>query len=216
MTVETAPKPEVATDATRDRIFLAAERLFATRGFAEVSVRDITAAAGVNLAAVNYHFGSKDALLFEIFTTRSAEVNRARARMLHECTDANGGSAPLRGILEAVITPSTRWNDPTNEHFVAQQFLIRARSEGTEAIRDLLRTDSRLITRFADALQVACPELAIEDIYWRLHFVLGMIHQNRTIEMERLRAVSGGKAGHDPMDQVIAKMLDFAEAGFRA
>ena len=80
----TAIESATLGDATRDRIFLAAERLFATRGFADVSVRDITTEAGVNLAAVNYHFGSKDALLFEIFTTRSAEVNRARARMLHE------------------------------------------------------------------------------------------------------------------------------------
>jgi AcrR family transcriptional regulator len=216
MTVAAAPKPDIATDATRDRIFLAAERLFATRGFAEVSVRDITAAAGVNLAAVNYHFGSKDALLFEIFTIRSAEINRARARMLHEADNANGGTASLHGILEALISPSTRWNDPSSERFVAQQFLIRARSEGSEQIRELLRTGTGLISRFADAIAKACPTMAPDDIYWRLHFTLGMIHQNRTIEMERLRVVSGGKAGHEAMDVVISKMVDFAEAGFRA
>ena len=95
----------VQGDATRGRIFVAAERLFALMGFAEVSVRDITAEAGVNLAAVNYHFGSKDALLFEIFRTRSGEINRARARMLHEAEDAHGGAPPLRAILTALITP---------------------------------------------------------------------------------------------------------------
>ena len=59
-------------------MFAAAERLFAVHGFQKVSVRDITTEAGVNLASVNYHFGSKDALLFDIFRTRTAELNRAR------------------------------------------------------------------------------------------------------------------------------------------
>src|SRR5439155_25748310 len=73
--------------ATKTAVFGAAERLFALHGFQNVSVRDITAEAGVNLASVNYHFGSKDALLFEIFRRRTSELNRERARMLHEAAD---------------------------------------------------------------------------------------------------------------------------------
>jgi AcrR family transcriptional regulator len=215
--VDSPPATMIATgDATRDRILLSAERLFATRGFADVSVRDITAEAGVNLAAVNYHFGSKDALLLEIFTTRSSQVNRARARMLHEANDANGGQASLRSILEALITPTTLWNDRSNDRYVAGQFLIRARSEGTEAIREILRTDDRLIGRFVIALKPILPDLSEQNIFWRLHFLLGMIHQNRTNEMDRLRTVSHGKAGYESITEVIEKMLDFAEAGFKA
>ena len=76
--------PDIDQDAaTKSAVLSAAERLFALNGFRNVSVRDITAAAGVNLASVNYHFGSKDALLFEIFRRRTAELNRERARMLH-------------------------------------------------------------------------------------------------------------------------------------
>ena len=63
-----APEAEAAT---KNQVFNAAERLFALHGFQNVSVRDITAEAGVNLASVNYHFGSKDALLFEIFRRRT-------------------------------------------------------------------------------------------------------------------------------------------------
>ena len=81
---------------TKNLVFTAAERLFALHGFQNVSVRDITAAAGVNLASVNYHFGSKDALLFEIFKRRTAELNRERARMLHEANDRNAGAPPVR------------------------------------------------------------------------------------------------------------------------
>src|SRR5271154_5367334 len=78
--------------ATKALVVTAAARLFALHGFQNVSVRDITAEAGVNLAAVNYHFGSKDALLFEIFRRRTAELNRERARMLHEAADRAGGA----------------------------------------------------------------------------------------------------------------------------
>src|SRR4249919_1716965 len=78
--------------ATKAQVFAAAERLFALHGFQNVSVRDITAEAGVNLASVNYHFGSKDALLFEIFRRRTAELNRERARMLHEASDRPEGN----------------------------------------------------------------------------------------------------------------------------
>ena len=66
--------------ATRTEILAAAERLFARDGFRGVSVRDITAEAGANIAAAHYHFGSKDELLLEIFRTRAAELNRERAR----------------------------------------------------------------------------------------------------------------------------------------
>ena len=78
--------------ATKAAVFAAAERLFALHGFQNVSVRDITAEAKVNLASVNYHFGSKDALLFEIFRRRTAELNRERARMLHEANDRHQGA----------------------------------------------------------------------------------------------------------------------------
>ena len=57
------------------------------------------------------------------------------------------------------------------------QFLIRARSEGTEQIREVLRTDVSHLKRFADALRAARPDLPAEEVYWRLHFVLGLIHR---------------------------------------
>ena len=88
-----ANEPEETNEAaTKAAVFCAAERLFALHGFQNVSVRDITAAAGVNLASVNYHFGSKDALLFEIFRRRTAELNRERARMLHLVDTNHSGS----------------------------------------------------------------------------------------------------------------------------
>ena len=66
------------SDQTRSAILAAAERLYADRGFGDVTLRDIVAEANVNLAAVNYHFGSKDELIAELFVTRSLATNRER------------------------------------------------------------------------------------------------------------------------------------------
>ncbi|QUD87811.1 TetR/AcrR family transcriptional regulator [Phenylobacterium montanum] len=200
--------------ATKNLVFAAAERLFAVHGFQKVSVRDITAEAGVNLASVNYHFRSKDALLLDIFLRRTAELNRARARMLHEAADAHQGKPPVRAILEALIAPPVRWLDPKGERLISLQFLIRARSEGTEEMRQVLRNDVSHLRRFSDALLAARPDLPAEEVYWRLHFVLGMIHNNRFAEFDRLNTLSDGLTREDDTEALIRRMLDFAEAGF--
>jgi len=202
--------------ATKAVLLVAAERLFAIQGFRNVSVRDITAAAGANLASVNYHFGSKDGLLFEIFRRRTGELSRERARMLHEAEDRHAGRPPVRAILAALIEPPLRWAARGESHRIAMQFIIRARSEGTEAVREVLRTDVSHLRRFADALIASRPELAREDVYWRLHFTLGMIHNNRFAEFDRLHALSDGLTREGDVEALITRMLDFAEAGFLA
>ncbi|HEX4182648.1 MAG TPA: TetR/AcrR family transcriptional regulator [Caulobacteraceae bacterium] len=219
MTTPVPLDPEAEADtqdqaATKALVFNAAERLFAVHGFQKVSVRDITAEAGVNLASVNYHFGSKDALLLEIFRRRTAELNRARARMLHEANDRYAGQPPVRAILEALIAPPVRWGDARGDRRIAAQFLIRSRGEGTDEMREALRSDVSHLRRFADALLKARPDLPPEEIYWRLHFVLGMIHNNRFAEFDRLHTLSEGLTREDDPGALIRRMVDFAEAGF--
>jgi AcrR family transcriptional regulator len=210
---EADPEREAATKA---QVLAAAERLFALHGFQNVSVRDITAEAGVNLASVNYHFGSKDQLLFEIFRRRTSELNRDRARMLHEAADRHGGKPPVREILRAYFEPPMRWSSMGNERRISVQFIIRSRSEGTEAMREVLRTDVSHLRRFADALADARPDLPPEEVYWRLHFVLGMTHNNRFVEFDRLHTLSEGLTRESDTEALLRRMLDFAEAGFLA
>ncbi len=223
MTEAAVPPPpeDAAPDAEREaatkaQVLAAAERLFALQGFQNVSVRDITAEAGVNLASVNYHFGSKDALLFEIFRRRTAELNRERARMLHEASDRHAGKPPVREILRALFEPPLRWSTPESGRGISVQFIIRARSEGTEAMREALRTDVSHLRRFADALVGARPDLPKDEVYWRLHFSLGMIHNNRFAEFDRLHVLSDGATRESDVEALLKRMLDFAEAGFMA
>jgi AcrR family transcriptional regulator len=207
--------PEAERDAaTKAAVLAAAERLFAEKGLACVSVRDITAEAGVNLASVNYHFGSKDALVFEIFRRRTAELSRDRARRLHEASARHGGRPPVREILAALIEPPMRWSSPGHSRRISMQFIIRARSEGSEAVRDHLRNDVSHLRPFAAALISALPHLAPETIYWRLHFTLGMIHNNRFAEFDRLHVLSEGLTRESDVDALLERMLDFAEAGY--
>jgi AcrR family transcriptional regulator len=207
--------PDTERDAaTKAAVLATAERLFAELGLRAVSVRDITAEAGVNLASINYHFGSKDALVFEIFRRRTAELSRERARRLHQAVDRHGGSPPVREILEALIAPPLIWSRIGHERRTALQFIIRARSEGGEDVREVLRTDVSHLRPFADALLAARPDLPADEVYWRLHFVLGMIHNNRFAEFDRLHVLSRGVTREGDTDALLARMLDFAEAGF--
>jgi AcrR family transcriptional regulator len=207
--------PDIERDAaTKAAVLATAERLFAELGLRAVSVRDITAAAGVNLASVNYHFGSKDALVFEIFRRRTAELSRERARRLHQAIDRHGGSPPVREILEALIAPPLIWSRVGHERRTALQFIIRARSEGGEDVREVLRTDVSHLRPFADALLTARPDLPADEVYWRLHFTLGMIHNNRFAEFDRLHVLSRGATREGEAERLLARMLDFAEAGF--
>ena len=215
-TVKVDDTGEAHEAATKAAVFCAAERLFALHGFQNVSVRDITADAGVNLASVNYHFGSKDALLFEIFRRRTAELNRERARMLHEANDRNAGKPPVREILEALFAPPLKWASPDNDRRISVQFIIRSRSEGTAEMREALTNDVSHLARFADALIKARPDLPRDTVYWRLHFCLGMVHNNRFAEFDRLHVLSDGATRESDIDGLLKRMLDFAEAGFLA
>jgi AcrR family transcriptional regulator len=211
----TAVEPGSSSNATRNEIFATAERLFARDGFHRVPIREITAEARVNIAAVNYHFGSKDGLLLEIFRTRAAQLNRERARMLHEARARRGGVPSLREILTALFAPPIYWYHAKDGRRVALQFILRVRTEGTAPMLEHLHRDVSHLDRFAAALKTATgfPE---ELVYWRLHFCLGLVHNNRPAEFERLHRLSRGATRGSDAEAMLERMLDFAVAGFGA
>src|ERR1700682_1605819 len=98
----------MASDHTRSAILSAAERLYADRGFGDVTLRDIVAAADVNLAAVDYHFGSKDELAANLCATRSPATTRERHNELKAAESAGGGRASIAAILRALVGPTLR------------------------------------------------------------------------------------------------------------
>jgi AcrR family transcriptional regulator len=152
------------TDHTRSAILSAAERLYADRGFADVTLRDIVAAADVNLAAVNYHFGSKDELIAELFVTRSLATNRERLNELKAAEAAGGGRADVDAILRALVGPTVRGClGPNNERSTAARFMIRASIESVPPIRRIKNGDAALAARSQRGRSVLGPALRAGD-----------------------------------------------------
>lgn len=207
---DAAEQTTTGDTGARQRLFLAAETLVADQGFEAVSSRDITSAAGVNLAAINYHFGSKNALLLEIFRTRASELNRERIALLRVAMADRPSDA--RAILRALIEPPTLWISDARR--TALRFLNRARSEGPLEVRQIIRTDVSHLRRFADALEQALPHLDRAEVLWRLHFALGVLHHNSAADYARLDILSDSLCKPDDREALLQRLLDFIAAGF--
>lgn len=205
----------MSTDTTRSAILTAAERLYAERGFGDVTLRDIVAAAGVNLAAVNYHFGSKDELIAELFVTRSIVTNRERLNELKAAEAAGGGRAPIEAVLRALVAPSMRGClGPDSQRSDAARFMIRASIETIPPIRKIKNREIDHLRKFAAAMRRSLPGTSDETIYWGLHFALAMAHHT-VRESERLTRLSDGKCDLDDVDGVIDRVVAAASLALK-
>lgn len=201
------PRHGMSTDTTRTAILRAAERLYAERGFSDVTLRDIVAAAEVNLAAVNYHFGSKDELITELFVTRSIATNRERLNQLKAAEAAGGGRAPVEAVLRALVGPTLRGClGPDSERSDAARFMIRATIEAIAPIHKIKNREIDHLRKFAAALRRSLPGKADAEIYWGLHFALAMAHQT-VRDSERLTRLSDGKCDLDDVEGVINRVV---------
>jgi AcrR family transcriptional regulator len=201
------------SDHTRSAILTAAERLYADRGFADVTLRDIVAAAGVNLAAVNYHFGSKDELIAELFVTRSLALNRERLSELRAAEERGGGRAGIADVLRALVGPSLRGClGRDRQRSAAARFMIRASIESVPPIRKIKNREIDHLRRFAAAMKRSLPGLDDADLYWGLHFALAMAHQTIR-DSERLAKLSEGKCDLDDVEAVVERVVAVAVMG---
>ena len=218
---------------TRDRILDAAEAAFMRCGFEGASMRTITAAAGVNLAAANYHFGSKEGLLCAVFRRRLDGLNRERLAVL-DVLEAEAGGAPLKPsqILDAFFGTLLRLGeDESRGGMTFLRLLGRTLTDPADFIRDFFaREYAEVLARYKQALFRALPDVPRAEIAWRLHFMLGAVSYAiagtdilRVITGSDLQSLSqeGGEAGGKASDALAAKrlsarMLPFLLGGLRA
>jgi AcrR family transcriptional regulator len=172
----------VAIDATsadtKTRILDAAEQLFMEHGFEATSLRSLTAAAGVNLAAVHYHFGSKEELFQAVLTRRLDPMNVERIKLLERIELESGGRAPsCEKILFAMLIPALKL--ARDEKRGGKNFLRlvgRAYADPAPFIRHFLSAQyAEMITRYKEAFLRALPHLSRQELTWRLHFVMGAL-----------------------------------------
>jgi AcrR family transcriptional regulator len=201
------------SDHTRTAILAAAERLYAERGFGDVTLRDIVAEANVNLAAVNYHFGSKDELIAELFVTRSLALNRERLTELKAAEEAGDGRAPIDAVLRALVGPTLRGClGPDNQRSTAARFMIRVSIESVPPIRRIRNREIDHLRKFIAAMRRALPGHSDVELYWGLHFALAMAQQT-VRDSERLTKLSEGKCDVDDVEGIIARVVAVAVTG---
>ena len=203
---------------TKERILDAAEKLFAEHGFEATSLRMITGAAGVNLAAVNYHFHSKDALIEAVFSRRIGPINQERLRLLEICENAAGeGSPQIEELFRAFVEPPLRMRrDPACHGADVGSIFGRLYSDPSESARrsffGLMRP---IMGPFISAFRRALPEMPLVELLWRLHFAVGMM-AHTLAGTYHLQAMSGGLCDPSDVEGIIERMVAFAAAGIRA
>ena len=206
----------MASDHTRTAIINAAEKLYAERGFGDVTLRDIVAAAEVNLAAVNYHFGSKDELIAELFVTRSLATNRERLNELKVRRRSRRRSRRDRAVLRALVGPTLRGClGPDRERSSAARFMIRASIESVPPIRKIKNREVDHLRKFAAAMRRSLPDHSEADLYWGLHFALAMAHQTIR-DSERLNKLSEGLCDLDDVQGIIDRIVAVSETALIA
>jgi AcrR family transcriptional regulator len=191
---------------TKSRILDVAEKLFGINGFEATSLRDITAEAQVNLAAVNYHFQSKESLIDAVIARRIEPVNQRRIEML----EAAGPNPSLEQILTAFLEPVL---DQNLDGVVP--LLGRMMSDPTQFVERVFKKYlTQLSRRFQDALQKELPDLPRAELVWRLSFTGGMM-AHVMCWAQVLPEISGGLCDVSDRGALIDRMVSFAAAGFR-
>lgn len=203
--------------ATKQRLIEAAEALFADEGFDRVSVRDITNKAGANVAAVNYHFGSREGLVAVVLARYINPVNEERLARLEALERKVGGKpVPVEEVLDAFVRPfatQVRRSELSEKLF----FKLMGRMFGQQGCDLPPVVESVFITmlsRFQKAFAKALPGLAADDVWWRIHLMAGaMIHT--MAHAESLQRMSGGDSGNPTLEQTLSRFIRFAAAGMR-
>ncbi len=207
----TATPSELDTKAV---ILTAAERLFAAEGVTGASLRAITGEAGVNLAAVHYHFGSKEGLVRAVLARRLEPLARRRFELLDRAEAASGGKPSIEAVVRAFVQPPLEMVQRERGGHAFARFMLGVLQDPKPEMRELILEQLReTLDRFTSALGAGLPGLPRAEIFWRFHFMVGvMVH---TIALgEMVHRYSDGLCNPLDVDGVTRRIVDFVVAGF--
>lgn len=213
MTAPSSPRKD--PQATRERLLDEAEIAFANHGYAGTSLRRITQAAKVNLAAVSYHFGSKEGLLKAVLERRVGPMNATRLKNLSEyLASLEPKEAPQTRVLVELLvrTPIVHFRSLGERGLAIQRFLGRSHSEPNELVQRLTReTFLEVFESFLRAFQKAHPDFTDSEIAWKMKAVIGILHFH--LSASPTKSLVPGVFDLDP-DALVQKVIDFGTAGF--
>lgn len=198
---------------TRKRILDAAERLFGDKGL-DVTFRELTEAANVNVAAIHYHFGSKERLLSELFIERTKPVVEGRLKKLREVPRDALGKAKLEDILDAFLVPALELQSSAEngEAFLRLRARLAFDSVQSQNLVSAVFDESNGL--FIEEFCRALPEIPKEEIYWRFHFLLGAVHYTMA-NSQRISRLSKGMINPRAKGNTIPRLISFFVAGFK-
>jgi len=199
--------------STKDRILGAAEELFAQHGFGGTSLRQVTARADVNIAAVNYHFGSKENLVNEVFRRRMDEMSAQRLARLKAAQEQHPGE--LDPILAAFVEPALAMAQDRNGGGAFIRVVARAYAEKNDGLRKFLSDQYGHVLRdFGKAMAACLPDLSKEVLYWRLDFLAGALTYAMADFGLIKRPAGVSEARH--REHAAQELIRFASAGFKS
>ena len=202
---------------TASRILDTAQELFATHGFTETSLRSITSHAGVNLAAVNYHFGSKKELIQAVFARFLDPFCQVLDTELDSLAADHSGQTQLEQVLAVLaktMLVGVYESTSTNRLSLFLKLLGLAYTQSQGHLKKFLRTNyHRTYQRFISALQLSRPDISPNDLFWRIHFAIGAtIFTLSNIETLRAMALNDTHVDNH-ISQVVQMLLPFIVAG---
>ena len=204
-------------NATADRILDAAEQLFSDHGFAETSLRAITSYADVNLAAVNYHFGSKNALVqavFARFLDPFAKHLSVALNDLEQSKEQPAVEALLSLLVDQIMAVKARNPDDLS---ICMRLIGLAYSQGQGHLKKYLyQSYGNIFERYLKLLARSCPQMPVGDMFWRVNFILGSAVFTMS-GMQALQAIAENDYGNQStLEDILRKMVPFMAAGLRA
>jgi AcrR family transcriptional regulator len=208
--------------ATRVALLDAAERLFSQNGIEGTSVREIIKAAGANLGAINYHFGTKDRLALEVFARRIEPVNRERIARL-DALEAGAGRQKLKleQILDALIRPAMESEEQGAKNCDdLMRLLSRSFQEQNAEVKKFVEQQfAEVARRFDAAILRAVPGLRPADLFWRMCFLHGALHHGLQtwLRFDQIPyAVLNPAARKPDREGLIQRLIAFMAAGMSA
>lgn len=202
---------------TRDRVLDVAEKLFAERGLNAVSIRDITREAEANLGAINYHFGTKEGLIVAVLERRMVPLEAQRLNALDAVeASATNGQPELEAVLEAIFRPAVEQAmDAKQGGATFSKILARLLVEPNPAVDKVIRSQFEpMIRRFDAALMRAMPNLTHQDVFWRMHLLIGAMHHS-LLMLDR-EPPPGVPPLNLDAETYVKRFVAFAAASFRA
>lgn len=202
-------KPAVGT---RDRILDAAEKLFAESGYDGVSLRMITAEAGVELALANYHFGPKLDLFRAVVRRRAEALNAERMAALERLVEP----AAIEDLIDAFTSPFLERSMRGGPGWKNYARVIAQTANSPRWTADVMAAEFDPVARaFIARVEQVFPRASADDIYWSFHFLLGAMTITFA-ETGRIDELSSGHCLTADLDAIHARMIPFLAAGFRA